>query len=225
MQDNLIDGNPTGSQPLDSSPLTNTADNGEQITTTGETTPPEIDEYLEAPKSYKKEYAEPFKSIPYEVRKYIHQREQEMEEGRNKYQERIDGYKWLDDAWLQNQSRLLQSGISSPQQWFGQMSVLDQGLSLKPKETIKILAQEFGIPLAEGENASSPDNALMNRLEQLERNLTNLGNAFANQSVGTFAKATDNAGNLIHPHFDAVKNVMLQLLQSGAGQSGGVLPG
>lgn len=214
MQDNLIDGNPTGSQPSDSSPLANTA-NGEQITNTGAQTPPEIDEYLEAPKSYKKEYAEPFKTIPYEVRKYIHQREQEMEDGRNKYQERLDSYKWLDDAFAQNQTRLLQSGISNPQQWFGQMALLEKGLSLKPKETIEILAQEFGVPLADTQGTSSPDNALINRIAQLERNLTNLGNAFADQSVGSFAKATDNAGNLIHPHFEAAKNVMLQLLNSG----------
>ena len=208
MTENLIDGN---------SPLSQTE--VDTTTTTPETqlaANPEsnIDEYLDAPKSYKKEYNDSFKSIPFELRKYIHQRENEMEEGKRKYQEKLDGYKWLDDAYAANQARLSQSGVSSPRQWFDQMSILEQGLSLKPKETLKILASEFGIPLADNAT-TSPDNALDNRLKQMENSLNTLQQAFAFKTINSFAQATDNAGNLIHPHFEAVKNVMGSLLSSG----------
>lgn len=72
-----------------------------------------VDEYLDAPKSYKKEYAEKFKTLAPEWRKYLTEREKETERGFSDFGNKLNGYKWVDSVFQPRSERLSKSGISS----------------------------------------------------------------------------------------------------------------
>lgn len=183
-----------------------------------------IDEYLDAPKSYKKEYAEQFKSLAPEMRKYLHEREKEVERGFSDFGNKLNGYKWVDSVFQSRAERLNKSGINQPQQYFEALAKIDDAINQDPRGTIKTLIEAYGVNLADDNN--SEQNQLQQKISQLEQGVNSLRGFIANQrqaelhsTVENFVNAKDEAGNPAHPHFDKVFRVMGQLMKSGAATS------
>lgn len=179
-----------------------------------------VDEYLDAPKSYKKEYAEQFKTLSPEWRKYLTEREKEVERGFSDFGNRLNSYKWLDNVLSPRQERLAKAGFSRPQEWIESLAKIDDAFAQDPQGTIRILADAYGVGL-ETNNNTEQNNPLLQKISRLEQNFTSLNNliasqrqAEANQTISDFVDAKDENGNPKHPHFDDVKMVMGQLLNS-----------
>ncbi|MCX4348518.1 MAG: hypothetical protein OSJ76_01900 [Alphaproteobacteria bacterium] len=215
--ENLIDGNPAGSPPPE---VTNGQE--EQVCeTTAQVTPiAEGDAYLDAPKSYKQEYAETFRTLPPEMRKYLHQREKEMEQGVSKYQERLNSYKWLDNVYQPRQERLRQAGINHPQEWYETLAAFDDALNSDPQSVVKTLAEAYGVSF---DGSESQESQLRQEINQLKQGFSSLKGFIANQrqaelkaEIQNFIDAKDDSGALVHPHFDKVKHIMGKLMTSAA---------
>lgn len=179
-----------------------------------------VDEYLDAPKSYKKEYAEQFKTLSPEWRKYLTEREREVERGFSDFGNRLNGYKWLDNVLTPRQERLAKAGFAKPQDWIEALAKVDDAFAEDPQGTIKKLAEAYGVSL-ETNNNTEQNNPLLQKISRLEQNFSSLNGmiasqrqAEANQTINNFIEAKDENGNPKHPHFDSVKNVMGQLLNS-----------
>lgn len=179
-----------------------------------------VDEYLDAPKSYKKEYAEKFKTLAPEWRKYLTEREKETERGFSDFGNKLNGYKWVDSVFQPRSERLSKSGISQPQQYFEALAKIDDAINQDPRGTIKTLIEAYGVNLADDNN--SEQNQLQQKISRLEQGFNSLNGFLANQrqaelrsTIESFISAKDEAGNPVHPHFDKVKVVMGQLMKSG----------
>lgn len=180
-----------------------------------------VDEYLDAPKSYKKEYVEQFKTLTPEWRKYLTEREKEIERGFSDFGNKLNGYKWLDGVLSPRQERLAKAGFAKPQDWIETLAKVDDALAQDPQGTLKMLAEAYGVRLTDENNNIEQNNPLLQKISRLEQNFSSLNGlissqrqAEASQTISNFIEAKDENGNPKHPHFDAVKSVMGQLLNS-----------
>ena len=190
--------------------------NGEQINENGST----VDEYLTAPASYAKEYAETFKTLPPEMRKYLHQREKETEQGFSKYKSQ---QKWIDDIY-NSRKDTLSSQYANAQAWVGDLAKLYDLLNSDPNTIIKSLAKSYNVNLnADAQTDNSAGDPISQKLALMEERTNTLAQYLANQqqnaamqAIQDFVNEKDDQGNSVHPHFEAVKGIMGQLLNSGA---------
>ena len=79
-----------------------------------------IDEWMDAPKSYTKEYQDTFKTLSPEWRKYLIEREKQVERGFSEKNNRIDAYKWADNAFNSRQERMAKLGFQKAQDYIEQ---------------------------------------------------------------------------------------------------------
>ena len=131
-----------------------------------------VDEYLDAPKSYKKEYAEKFKTLAPEWRKYLTEREKETERGFSDFGNKLNGYKWVDSVFQPRSERLSKSGISQPQQYFEALAKIEDAINQDPRGTIKTLIEAYGVNLADDNN--SEQNQLQQKISRLEQGFNSL---------------------------------------------------
>lgn len=194
--------------------------NGEQINENGST----VDEYLTAPASYAKEYAETFKTLPPEMRKYLHQREKETEQGFSKYKSQ---QKWIDDAYNSRKESLSRSGYNNPQAWIGDLAKFYDMLNNDPTTIIKSLAKSYNVNFdADPQTENSASDPVSQKLALMEERTNTLAQYLANQqqnaamqAIQDFVNEKDDQGNSVHPHFEAVKGIMGQLLNSGSAKN------
>lgn len=206
---------PAAASETEQSPVENGNDGGEQVIE------PVTDEYLNAPKSYKKEYAETFKALTPEFRKYLHERESEVEKGFSRLNNQLGSYKFLNDAFAQRQQRLSGYGINKQQDWIEQLIKIEDALENDPVATIKALTEAYGINKAETAPAENPQ--YLGRIKQLEQNISSL-QQYVNQSqqisaqkaFESFIGAKDEKGESKHPYFEDVREGMVSLLTQGA---------
>lgn len=139
-----------------------------------------VDAYLEAPRSYKKEYAEVFRTLPPDLRKYLHERESETERGFSKINNELNSRRWIDDVFNRRVQRLERLGIRHPQEWVEAMAYIDDALEKDPKGTLRFLADVYGIDPRVALNASvhgyplvdsSNFDRIIDRIQQLEDKL------------------------------------------------------
>ncbi|MBQ8630559.1 MAG: hypothetical protein IJ479_02445 [Alphaproteobacteria bacterium] len=178
------------------------------------------DPYLNAPASYKKEYGETFKTLPPELRKYLHERESETERGFSKLNNQLSGYKWLDDALANRKERL---GDVSARSYFEQLASIDDCLATDPAGTLQALAEYYSVNLnRNSESASQPWQGEIGQLRQslnsVQQFIKQQQEAQAAQMVSQFASAKDAKGEAKHPHFEQVRETMHRLLASGAAE-------
>lgn len=194
--------------------------NGEQINENGST----VDEYLTAPASYAKEYAETFKTLPPEMRKYLHQREKETEQGFSKYKSQ---QKWIDDLY-NSRKDILSSQYTNVQSWVGDLAKLYDLLNGdNPAAIIKSLAKSYNVNLnADTQQDNSAVDPVSQKLALMEERTNTLAQYLANQqqnaamqAIQDFVNEKDDQGNSVHPHFEAVKGIMGQLLNSGSAKN------
>ena len=105
-----------------------------------------------------------------------------------------------------------------------QLFTIYSNLKSNPQDTIHWLANQYGVPL-QSEDGQKPDPALMavnKRVEELQRQQSqSIQQLHLRQQqelqtqIDTFKSAKDESGNLKHPHFEEVRAMMGQLIQSG----------
>ena len=90
--------------------------------------------YQDAPRSYKKEYAEMFKQLPPAMRKYLHERESEIERGFSRLNNELSNHRWIDEAYSSRSERLCKNGICKAQDWVEAMALVDDALDKNPTD-------------------------------------------------------------------------------------------
>lgn len=132
--------------------------------------PAPAEDYSEAPRSYKKEYAETFKTLPLAMRKYLHERESETEKGFSRISNELNRRRWIDDTYASRAERLGKLGISKAQDWVETMARIDDALDTDPNAALQQLAQIYGVNL---HSSAAPDfskelSPLLERLNELD---------------------------------------------------------
>ena len=127
------------------------------------------DDFLLPPRSYKKEYAESFKALPPEMRRYLHERENETEKGFSRINNELNSRRWIDEIFNCRAERLGRLGICKARDWVETMAQIDDALDTDPVGTLQTLAEAYGVRLcAAGPNNPGVDVApLLERLEEL----------------------------------------------------------
>ncbi len=105
------------------------------------------EKYLIAPRSFKKEFAEQFKSLSPEMRKYLHERESEIERGFSRLNNELNRHQWLDEFYADRSERLGKLGIKQAKDWVETMAKIDDSLETNPAETLHILAKAYDVSL------------------------------------------------------------------------------
>lgn len=180
----------------------------------------EVDEWSVAPKSYKQEYQDNFKTLPQNWRQYLLEREKQVEKGFSDLGNKANSYKYIDDIFNGRQERLSQSGINNSKDYFSLLANIEDGLENNPAETIKSLASAYGVDFNVPQEQQS--NALMQQLKYLQATVNQQQAYFnaqqqknANDEVNAFVNAKDDNGVVKHPYFEDVKDQMIQLLSKG----------
>lgn len=198
----------------------NGSENTEIVEQPEETTA-EVDEWLDAPKSYKKEYQETFKELPQDWRKYLIDREKQAEKGFSDFGNKLNAYKYIDDAYNSRQQRLREMGINSAKEYNDYLYQIDDALTNDKEATIRLLANAYGVDLG-AEDKTSADSRIEQQLFQLQQAF-NLQQQYINEqkdhaaqtAVRDFMSAKAEDGSLKHPYFEDVKAEMKALLMNG----------
>ncbi|MBE6453001.1 MAG: hypothetical protein E7012_05895 [Alphaproteobacteria bacterium] len=132
------------------------------------------EEYLIAPRSFKKEYIEMFKTLPPEMRKYLCERESETERGFSRLNNELNHRRWIDDVYASRSERLQKQGICKAQEWVETMAKIDDALDRDAKSTLHDLALIYGVSLADNTDFSP----LMDKLTAIEEKLCNFANLY-----------------------------------------------
>ena len=189
----------------------------EEQTTSQE--PAVTDEWMDAPKAYKQEYQESFKTLSPEWRKYLIDREKQVERGFSEQGNKLSSYKWADDAFSTRQERLGQMGFTKAQEYIEHLTAIDDALAKDPVGTLRALSEAYGVDVNNNDQIS---NSFAKRIAEMEQSLANQQayirqqqTQTANQAFEDFTNAKDDAGNLKHPHWEEVRADMANLIQKG----------
>lgn len=182
-----------------------------------------IDEWMDAPKSYTKEYQDTFKTLSPEWRKYLIEREKQVERGFSEKNNRIDAYKWADNAFNSRQERMAKLGFQKAQDYIEHMTAIDDALELNPAETIKALANAYGVNFGETTNSDTEvQRQIANMQQEMQSYKTFIQNQQqmqANNEFNAFINAKDDAGNPKHPYFEDVRTDMQEILRQGGAKN------
>ena len=198
-----------------------TSDNVEEQPVSQETAV--IDEWMDAPKSYTKEYQDTFKTLSPEWRKYLIEREKQVERGFSEKNNRIDAYKWADNAFNSRQERMAKLGFSKAQDYIEHMTAIDDALELNPAETIKALANAYGVNFGETTNSDTEVQrqiaSMQQEMQSYKTFIQNQQQMQANNEFNAFINAKDDAGNPKHPYFEDVRTDMQEILRQGGARN------
>lgn len=182
-----------------------------------------VDEWLNAPNSYTNEYKETFKDLPQNWRKYLTEREKQVEKGFSDFGNRINNYKFSDNLYNARQERLAKAGFSKAQDYFEYLTQIDDALDKDPTSALQAIANAYGI---NNLTTTQPqDNAIQRQLAEMQSMLQNQQNYIlgqqkqsADKQVFDFTNAKDDNGNLKHPYFNDVREQMVDFLTKGVCQ-------
>lgn len=180
-------------------------------------TPAEVDEWMNAPAAYTNERKDNFKALPQDWRKYLIEREKQVEKGFSDFGNKVNSYKYVDDLFNGRQDRLKQAGFNSAKDYIDFLALVDDGMSVNPNATIEELKRLYGV---DGEaKQGNNTNELMARLTSNERQLQQLNQMFQDslikREIANFVSAKDDAGNPKYPYFEEVKQNMGVLMDKG----------
>ena len=171
------------------------------------------------PSSWKKDYEQDWETLPDKIREYINEREGQYAKGVSTYKNQWDQAQPFYEAVQPFIPELQQYNIN-PAQWIQNLGNAHRTLVLgTPDQKLQMFAQlanQYGIPLEAltGQQANPQFSMLANELNQIKNQWTTFQQtqqqqeqAALNNEIQTFAA---NA-----PHFEALRETMAQLLQSG----------
>ena len=140
----------------------------EEQTTSQE--PAVTDEWMDAPKAYKQEYQESFKTLSPEWRKYLIDREKQVERGFSEQGNKLSSYKWADDVFSTRQERLGQMGFTKAQEYIEHLTAIDDALAKDPVGTLRALSEAYGVDINNNDQIS---NSFAKRIAEMEQSLAN----------------------------------------------------
>ena len=188
-------------------------------------TPPEIKVVtaITAPSGYTEEFASAFKDLPQEWQIFLCEREAENKEEIAKCRAKLDAYNVLETVFGARRDRLAAKGVETIGQWLEGLAWLDEAMDENPASTLAAVAAVYGVDLRSSQQAQSAlSPAIMARVCKLERSyndltsyLREMQNRNFDNTLNAFGRQTDREGNLLHPHFEDVKQSICDLLKSG----------
>lgn len=181
------------------------------------------------PSSWKKDYWDHWEKLDPKLAEYINQRESEYAKGVSTYKQEWDRAKPILDVVSSIQPELERYGIKPEQQiqrYFEIHKALALGSPEQKLQTFLRVAQEYQVPVqnlfVRGQDGQIYfNNQLMQQQTQqpqvdVERIIeAKLQERSASQEAQSFASMKDASGNPAHPHFEAVRDTMAQLLEAG----------
>ena len=196
--------------------------------------PPPVEPQIQRPSTWKKEYWPLYDKLatgqgltPEEAKKladYSNQRENEFKSGVSTYKAEAENAKSLQAAIAPFVPELQKYGID-PGQWISNLGRAHQTLALgSPQEKLMMfqrLAQEYGVDLSQIGQAPQLDpnvQYLQNELRQIQQQFSGFMSA-QQQAEQVRIQQEINSFGASHPHFEAVKAQMAQLLESGMAQN------
>lgn len=198
---------------------TQSEDNSEVSGEQTQVSSPEVDEYMDAPKAYTKEYQESFKTLSPEWRKYLTEREKQVERGFSDAFNKANAYNWVNDSFNSRKDRLVASGINRPQEYFGMLAKIDDALTQDPAGTLRLLAQSYGVDF---NNTNTDISSLWSKIKEIQDGLNSQETYIreqqrsnANKAFMDFTNAKDDAGNLKHRYWQDVRQDMYNIIKSG----------
>ena len=181
--------------------------------------PAVTDEWLDAPKAYKKEFQDSFKTLSPEWRKYLIEREKQSERGFSDMGNKLNDLKWVDNLYNTRAERLKANGYSKAQDYIEQLAQIEDALSADPQSTLQALAEAYGVKFNDNTALSSLQRQV-NDVQQLvaaqRQYIQQQQQETGNRLVNEFVNAKDEAGNPKHPYFNDVREVMTDLIRKGA---------
>ena len=177
------------------------------------------DEWMDAPKAYKKEFQDSFKTLSPEWRQYLIEREKQSERGFSDMGNKLNDLKWVDNLYNTRAERLKANGYSKAQDYIEQLAQIEDALSADPQSTLQALAEAYGVKFNDNTALSSLQRQV-NDVQQLvaaqRQYIQQQQQETGNRLVNEFVNAKDEAGNPKHPYFNDVREVMTDLIRKGA---------
>jgi hypothetical protein len=224
---------------VDTDPSDGTAE-GQQEDVDAEATPegdilesqeePEPDA-LSAPKTWPAEHREAFAELPEEQQNFMLQREKERDAAFTRkttdLAEQRRKFEGIEGVLAPYAEQMKSHGISEAE-YVSRLMSYDHALRYNPQAAIQQLAQHYGIDLSNDSGADwsdDPDPQFQQLQQQLNSQNAEIQHFKQAQldrehqqisgQVENFATETDTNGNLKHPHFEAVRERMGRLVNSG----------
>ena len=181
--------------------------------------PAVTDEWMDAPKAYKKEFQDSFKTLSPEWRQYLIEREKQSERGFSDMGNKLNDLKWVDNLYNTRAERLKANGYSKAQDYIEQLAQVEDALNADPQSTLQALAEAYGVKFNDNTALSSLQRQV-NDVQQLvaaqRQYIQQQQQETGNRLVNEFVNAKDEAGNPKHPYFNDVREVMTDLIRKGA---------
>lgn len=184
-------------------------------------------EIIDPPAHFTADEKKYFESLPTEQQKWIASSVKRMSSTVDKrmqeystYQRRAQAF---DEALTPYRQQLAMRGVDEMTAIKQLFTTYDQ-LQRDPAGTIKWLAQSYGVDLsqAQEEQADPQVKALMDHITELKQGFTTMQGSLQQERqnqmlnvVNQFANETDAQGNPKRPHFEAVVDDMMKLIQAG----------
>ena len=177
------------------------------------------DEWMDAPKAYKKEFQDSFKTLSPEWRQYLIEREKQSERGFSDMGNKLNDLKWVDNLYNTRAERLKANGYSKAQDYIEQLVQIEDALNADPQSTLQAIAEAYGVKFNDNTALSSLQRQV-NDVQQLvaaqRQYIQQQQQETGNRLVNEFVNAKDEAGNPKHPYFNDVREVMTDLIRKGA---------
>lgn len=177
------------------------------------------DEWLNAPAAYTQERKDGFKNLPQDWRKYLIEREKQVEKGFSDFGNKVNGYKYVDDLFNSRQDRFKARGFNNAKEVIDYYALLDDCFETDKKATYNELGKIYGITDGNVAANGSANDDLAAKINMQERQLMQLTQALQGdrikREIEAFTASKDDAGNPKYPYFEDVKQNMGMLMDKG----------
>lgn len=172
------------------------------------------DEWMNAPAAYTQERKDGFKDLPQDWRKYLIEREKQVEKGFSDFGNKVNGYKYVDDLFNGRQDRLKAAGINTAKDYIDYLALVDECMASNPSATINELKRAYNITDGNVAANGSASDDLAAKVNMQERQLQQLVQAMQGDRIkrelDAFKATKDDAGNPKYPYFDdVIKNMCI----------------
>ena len=170
-------------------------------------------EIVSAPKSYKQEFKDSFKTLSPEWQKYLATREKEYEQGLSRAR---NAYGWVDKIADAKKDLIAAQGFKNFEDYVNTLIGVADSLEKDPKTVISKLQSAYGISSAANDNTLQKQLSSQNaQISELQKSLEAFLDERAQNEYQAFLNAKDEAGKLKHIYFNDLKDQMQLLLETG----------
>lgn len=192
--------------------------------------------YAKAPEFYPPEISSIFSGLPFEVRKFLHERENSVRERFELLSGELEEWRRIRELYEQRRGNVCkETGCRTALQYFTSLVMLDDEMNINPEDSLRQLARHYGVAdrmfstPTPAENRSQDKeyvrevSGITRKLTELERRFERVNEDFAaarqrdaERLFKEFMEARDEKGRAKHEFFARVKPVVYRLLATGA---------